>query len=107
MCDKVHSPLESVSYEPLWFGMSLAIYQSMKLTNQQADAICGDGGSFMYDQSRCGLTEVKRLSLTVSEFAAYLLIEVGMPDDEGTMAQAFGRATLHLSIGKRGGIRTL
>lgn len=43
----------------------------------------------------------------VKDFGSFVsvYVVVGMKDDEGTLAEVFGRDTAHLFIGPRGGIR--
>lgn len=60
------------------------------------------------DLGQPGRTEVKRLEISEAwGGSAFVVLEVGMVSDEGTMASVFCRDYRHLWIGKRGGIELL
>ena len=48
--------------------------------------------------------EIKQFEITDCEYFVSVVVEVGMKDDEGTLAEVFCRDRAHLFIGKRGGI---
>lgn len=50
-------------------------------------------------------TELKRFEVTENEYFVSVFAEIGMPNDEGTMAAVFARDSVHVFIGKRGGMR--
>lgn len=49
--------------------------------------------------------EIKRWEVEETEYFISLVVEVGMKGDEGTMASILCRDTLHVFIGKKGGVR--
>jgi hypothetical protein len=51
-----------------------------------------------------GRYEIKKAETTDCDFFVSFVIEVGMPDDEGTLASALCRDYRHFFIGKRGGV---
>lgn len=48
--------------------------------------------------------EIKQFDIDANEYFVAVVVEVGMKDDEGTMAEIFGRDRAQLFIGPRGGI---
>lgn len=49
--------------------------------------------------------EIKTFEVEDCKYFVSLVVEVGMKDDEGTLAEVFCRDRAHLFIGPRGGIR--
>ncbi len=49
--------------------------------------------------------EIKNFEVEENEFFVSVLIEIGTPGDEGTLAEAFCRYRVLVFIGKRGGTR--
>lgn len=58
-------------------------------------------------QAHIGHTDVKRFELTHNEWFAVLVIEMGKPGDDGTMAAVFCRDRWTVTIGPRGAVKTL
>lgn len=55
-----------------------------------------------------GRYEVKQQEVTTSDSGiAFLIIETGMVEDEGTMAAIFARSRRHIAVTPRGGIQLL
>lgn len=48
--------------------------------------------------------EIKMFEVNENEYFVDVVVEVGMKDDEGTLAEVFCRERAQLFIGKRGGI---
>lgn len=48
--------------------------------------------------------EIKRFDITDNKYFISLYVQYGLIGDEGTLAEALGRDSAHLFIGKRGGI---
>ena len=48
--------------------------------------------------------EIKKFEISANEYFTDVLVEIGMKDDEGTMAEIFCRERAQLFIGKCGGI---
>ena len=48
--------------------------------------------------------EIKRFDVDTNEYFADVVVEIGMKDDEGTMAEVFCRECAQLFVGPRGGI---
>ena len=49
--------------------------------------------------------EIKTWKIDENEYFVSLVLEYGMKNDEGTLAEIFGRNRAHLFIGKKGGVR--
>ena len=50
-------------------------------------------------------TELKRLEVTENEYFVAVFAQIGLPNDEGTYASIFARDSVHVFIGKRGGMK--
>ena len=76
------------------------------MTEKQARALCRIlKEAEVFDMSRgAGKYEIKEYTVEEMENFLSVVLEVGMIEDEGTLAQVFGRDRVHLFIGKRGGI---
>ena len=48
--------------------------------------------------------EIKEWTVKENEYFVSLVVEYGLKNDEGTMAEVYARDRAHLFIGKRGGI---
>ena len=48
--------------------------------------------------------EIKKFEVTEGEYFVNVIVETGMKDDEGTLAEVFCRDRAQLFVGKRGGI---
>ena len=57
----------------------------------------------LYDQ-HADKYEIKKFEVDVNKYFANVIVEVGMKEDEGTMAEVFCRDTAQLYVGPRGGI---
>ena len=49
--------------------------------------------------------EIKKFEVTDCEYFVAVVAEIGMPEDEGTLAAVFCRYHAQVFIGKRGGMR--
>lgn len=77
-----------------------------QLTEQQLNAACGAVGRFAECKMYGTNYELKRISATVGASGTlYVQATVGMVNDEGTMAAALCRNSMHIAVGKRGGVR--
>ena len=50
-------------------------------------------------------TELKRFEVTENEYFVAVFAQIGLPNDEGTYASIFARDSVHVFIGKRGGMK--
>lgn len=50
-------------------------------------------------------TELKRFEVTENEYFVAVFAQIGLHNDEGTAASIFARDSVHVFIGKRGGMK--
>lgn len=77
------------------------------LNKKQRDAYEALAGALKAKNARVGLTELKEVYWHVIDDFVTVIIEYGMPNDEGTMASIFARDRRHVHIGPHGGFRLL
>lgn len=55
-------------------------------------------------ETEFSFTEVKTFEVEENEYFVSVYAVIGLPEDEGTMAAVFARDSIHVFIGKKGGI---
>ena len=58
----------------------------------------------LHSRAHADKYEIKKFEISENEYFVAVVVEVGMKDDEGTLAEVLCRDSAQLFIGKRGGI---
>lgn len=76
------------------------------ITKQQAKAIekIKRLAETLFGERHADKYEIKQFDIDENEYFVAVVVEVGMKDDEGTMAEIYCRDRAQLFIGPRGGI---